>query len=143
MISRLLGRRTTASQRTSPMSGFAVPADAGLFTCRVLDPVSEPVSQAEYTLSDSQGRKVVGGETDPFGGIVAMVPLGEYRLSVSADSFSPYRGSVSVIEGGKFVSMGDVTLQIAPSLPLPDPGEWEIEAAHTRIGFSARHIGLA
>ncbi|GHH82298.1 hypothetical protein GCM10018793_41770 [Streptomyces sulfonofaciens] len=143
MISRLLGRRTTAGRRNSPLSGFSVPPNAGLLTCRVLDPVSEPVRQAEYTLNDNQGRKVAGGETDPFGGIVAMVPVGDYRLSVAADSFSPYRGSVSVMEGGKAVSLGDVTLQIAPTLPLPDPGEWEIEAAHTRIGFTARHIGLA
>jgi polyisoprenoid-binding protein YceI len=49
---------------------------------------------------------------------------------------------VSVPESGKLVTLGDITLQIAPTLPMPEPGEWEIEAAHTRVGFSARHIGL-
>lgn len=142
MISRLLGRRTTANQRKNPLAGLSVPPDAGLLTCRVLDPVSEPVRQAEYTLSDGQGRKIVKGETDPFGGVAAMVPVGEYRMSVSADGFSPYRGSVAVTEGGNLVTLGDLTLQFAPTLPLPEAGEWEIEAAHTRIGFSARHIGL-
>jgi polyisoprenoid-binding protein YceI len=143
MISRLLGRRTAASQRNSPFSGLPVPPGAGMLTCRVLDPVSEPVGQAEYTVSDAQGRKVVSGETDPFGGVVAMVPVGEYRVAVSADSYSPYRGSASVTESGQLASLGDITLQMAPSLPLPAPGEWELEPAHSRIGFVARHIGLA
>ncbi|WP_037908658.1 YceI family protein [Actinacidiphila yeochonensis] len=142
MISRLLGRQAAASQRNNPLSGFSVPPDAGLVTCRVLDPVSEPVRAAEFTLSDAQGNKIVKGETDPFGGVVAMVPVGEYRMSVSADSLSPYRGNVSVTESGKLVTLGDITLQFAPTMPLPVPGEWEIETAHTRIGFSARHIGL-
>ncbi|GHJ36969.1 hypothetical protein Sm713_25780 [Streptomyces sp. TS71-3] len=139
----MLGRKSAAKRGAGPLSGLSVPPTAGVLTCRVLDPVSEPVRQAEYTLTDAQGRKVAGGETDPFGSIVAMVPLGEYRLSVSAESFSPYRGGVSLLEGGKIVSLGDVTLQIAPTLPMPEPGDWEIEAAHTRIGFTARHIGLA
>lgn len=143
MISRLLGRQTAASQKNNPLSGLSVPQGAGLFTCRVIDPVGEPVRNAEFTLSDQNGRKIVSGETDPFGTIVAMVPVGEYRLAVSAESFSPHRDSVSVAESGQFVGLGDITLQIAPSLPLPAPGEWEIEPAHSRIGFIARHIGLA
>ncbi|MGW3622629.1 YceI family protein [Streptomyces sp. NPDC000880] len=143
MISRLLGRRTASQQTGNPLTGLSVPAGAGLLTCRVLDPVNEPVGRAEFTVTDSHGRKIVSGETDPFGLVVAMVPFGEYRLAVSADSFTPYRGSVSVNDGGGPAGLGDITLQIAPSLPLPDPGEWEIEQAHTRIGFVARHIGLA
>ncbi|MEW2545213.1 YceI family protein [Streptomyces sp. NPDC047002] len=143
MISRLFGRRTAAGQKNNPLSGLSVPPGAGLLTCRVLDPVSEPVGQAEFTVSDTQGRKVVSGETDPFGGVAAMVPVGEYRVAVSAESYSPYRASASITEDSKLASLGDITLQAAPSLPLPTAGEWEIEPAHSRIGFVARHIGLA
>jgi polyisoprenoid-binding protein YceI len=142
MIS-LFGRRKAERPKNNPLSGLSVPSGAGLLTCRVLDPVSEPVGKAEFTVSDTQGRKIVSGETDPFGGVAAMVPVGEYRVAVSADSFSPYRASATVAEGGALASLGDITLQAAPSLPLPSPGEWEIEAAHSRIGFVARHIGLA
>jgi polyisoprenoid-binding protein YceI len=141
MISRLIGRRTATSNH--PLSGLTVPPGAGLVSCRVIDPVNEPIGQAEFTLSDSNGRKVLGGETDPYGMIVAMVPLGEYRLGVAAESFTSFRGNVSVTEAGHHVGLGDVLLQIAPSLPLPPPGDWEIDPAHTRIGFVARHIGLA
>ncbi|AXG77793.1 YceI family protein [Streptomyces paludis] len=143
MISRLLGRRTAAHQRNNPLAGLSVPAGAGLLTCRVLDPVNAPIPQAEFTVSDSNGRKIVSGETDPFGTLVAMVPFGDYRLAISADSFSPYRGNASVTDSGGRTGLGDITLQVAPSLPLPAPGDWEIEPAHSRIGFIARHIGLA
>jgi polyisoprenoid-binding protein YceI len=143
MISRLKGRRTAAGQWNNELSGLTVPPGAGMITCRVIDPVNEPVGQAEFTFTDSNGRKMLTGETDPYGMIVTMLPVGEYRLAVSADSFSPYRGGASVTESGQYVPLGDVMLQIAPSLPLPAPGEWEIEPAHSRIGFIARHIGLA
>lgn len=143
MISRLLGRRTAAHQKSNPLAGLTVPSGAGLLSCRVLDPVNEPVHRAEFTLSDGNGRKIVGGETDPFGTIVAVVPHGDYRLAVSAESFSSYRGDVTIGDGGQHTGLGDISLQIAPSLPLPAPGEWEIEPAHSRIGFIARHIGLA
>ncbi|MFJ1746312.1 YceI family protein [Streptomyces sp. NPDC088116] len=143
MISRLLGRRPSARDRRDPLAGLTVPDGAGLLSCRVLDPVNEPVGQAEFTVSDNNGRKIVSGETDPFGMLVAMVPFGGYRLAISAESFSPYRGNVSITDGGETAGVGDITLQVAPSLPLPTPGDWEIEPAHSRIGFIARHIGLA
>jgi polyisoprenoid-binding protein YceI len=132
----------TATRSPNLLSGLSVPPGAGLLTCRVLDPVNEPIRQAKFTVSDLAGRKVLTGETDPFGMVAAMVPVGEYRLAVSADSFSPFRGNVAVTDTGHS-RLGDITLQIAPSLPLPEAGEWEIDPAHSRIGFVARHIGLA
>jgi polyisoprenoid-binding protein YceI len=141
MISRLLGRRTAANM--SSLSGLTVPPGAGVLICRIIDPVNEPVGQAEFAVSDANGRKVVTGETDPFGMIVTMLPVGEYRIAVSAGSFSPFRGGAAITAEGEYTDLGDVMLQIAPSLPLPSPGEWEIEPAHSRIGFIARHIGLA
>ncbi|MDI3405632.1 YceI family protein [Streptomyces sp. B-S-A6] len=137
-----MGRQTGVNQGKDPLSGFPLPPNAGLLTFRVLDPFGEPVREAQYTLSDSRGRKVVKGETDPFGWVVVLVPLGEYRMAISSNGFTPYRGDASVRQGGTLVPLGDITLHAAPTLPLPEPGEWEIEAAHTRIGFSARHIGL-
>ncbi|MDQ8706170.1 YceI family protein [Streptomyces sp. LHD-70] len=137
-----MGRQTTANHGKGPLSGIAVPPHAGLLTFRVLDPLGEPLGEAKYTLSDSGGRKVVKGETDPFGWVIAVVPLGDYRLSISSDGYTPYRGDASVHGGGTPTALGDISLHPAPNLPLPEPGEWEVEAAHTRIGFSARHIGL-
>jgi polyisoprenoid-binding protein YceI len=29
------------------------------------------------------------------------------------------------------------------SAPLPEPGDWAVDASHTEVGFSVRHLGLA
>ncbi|ANH91473.1 hypothetical protein A8713_10035 [Streptomyces sp. SAT1] len=113
-----------------------------MLSCRVLDPVSQPVPQAEFAVMDSAGRKVVGGGTDPFGSFVAAVPAGEYRLAVSAEGYAPYRAAATVTESS-LTSLGDVTLQVAQPPELPAPGDWDIEPTHSSIGFTARHIGLA
>ncbi|WHM33033.1 YceI family protein [Streptomyces sp. BPPL-273] len=142
MIGRLLGSRTKRMQRTGPLAAVRTPPDAGVLSCRVLDPVHEPVPNAEFTVTDTMGRKVVAGGTDPFGSFVSAVPAGEYRLAVSAEGYTPYRASVTVAADA-LASLGDVTLQVAQPPELPTPGDWEVEPAHSSIAFTARHIGLA
>lgn len=142
MFRRWFGGRATGAAQAGPLANVSVPPTAGVLSCRVLDPGGEPVRRAEFVLSDSSGRKVVAGETDPFGLIVATVPAGEYRLAVTADGLTPLHRNATVAESAH-AGLGDVTLQIATPPPLPDPGEWEIEPTHSQIGFTARHIGLA
>jgi polyisoprenoid-binding protein YceI len=108
----------------------------------VVDPVNEPVPGAEVTVSDAMGRRVVTGGTDPYGLFLAMVPAGEYRLAVAAEGYAPYRATALVGENS-LASLGDVTLQVAQPPEPPAPGDWDIDPAHSSIGFTARHIGLA
>ncbi|MGW2724011.1 YceI family protein [Streptomyces sp. NPDC001492] len=142
MFGRWLGNRTNRVQRTSPLAAVQTPPSAGVLSCRVLDPVNEPVTHAEFAVSDAMGRKVVAGETDPYGSFVTTVPAGEYRLAVSAEGYTPYRAGATVTEN-TLASLGDVTLQVARPPELPSAGDWEIEPTHSSIGFTARHIGLA
>ncbi|MFI2640090.1 YceI family protein [Streptomyces sp. NPDC018610] len=142
MIGRLLGSRAKRVQRTSPLAAVRTPPSAGVLSCRVLDPVGQPVPQAEFTVTDAAGRKVIGGGTDPFGSFVVTVPEGEYRLAVSAEGYAPYRAAATVAPDS-LTSLGDVTLRVARPPQLPAPGDWEIDPTHSSIGFSARHIGLA
>ncbi|MDN0201007.1 YceI family protein [Streptomyces sp. S.PNR 29] len=142
MIGRWLGNRANRVQRASALAAVPTPPSAGVLSCRVLDPVSEPVTHAEFAVSDAMGRKVVGGGADPFGSFVATVPAGEYRLAVSAEGYTPYRAKAVVTENA-LASLGDVTLQVAQPPELPPPGDWEVEPAHSSIAFTARHIGLA
>jgi polyisoprenoid-binding protein YceI len=143
MFGRWLGKRqTTGAVQGNALAGLEMPRTAGLLSCRVLDPVNEIVPQAEFVVTDGSGRKVFGGETDPFGNVLAAVPAGEYRLAVTAEGFTPFHASATVVESGH-ASLGDVTLQLATPPQLPTPGEWEIEPMHSQIGFTARHIGLA
>lgn len=141
MFGRWLENRTNRAQRTGPLAAVPTPPDAGVLSCRVLDPVSEPV-HAEFAVSDAMGRSVVSGNTDPYGTFVATVPAGEYRLAVSAEGYAPYRAT-AVVGENTLASLGDVTLQVAQLPELPTPGEWEIEPTHSSIAFTARHIGLA
>ncbi|MFJ9749736.1 YceI family protein [Streptomyces chartreusis] len=142
MIGRRRGSRTNPEQRTSPLAALETPPSAGVLSCRVLDPVNEPVRHAEFVVSDTMGRTVMSGGLDPFGSFVITVPAGEYRLAVAAEGYTPYRTTTAVVEG-TLASLGDVTLQVAQPPELPGPGDWEVEPAHTSIGFTARHIGLA
>lgn len=76
MIGRWLGNRTNRVQRASPLAAVQTPASAGVLSCRVLDPVNEPVAHAEFAVSDATGRKVVSGGTDPYGSFMTTVPAG-------------------------------------------------------------------
>ncbi|MFD3818306.1 YceI family protein [Streptomyces rubiginosohelvolus] len=142
MFGRWLGIRGQAGGRGGALAGVQVPRTAGVLSCRVLDPVNEPVQQAEFVMTDSVGRKVTAGETDPFGSLLVTVPAGDYRLAVKAEGFTPFHGAATVTEGAH-ATLGDVTLQVAQPSQLPDPGDWDIEPNHSQIGFTARHIGLA
>ncbi|MFJ8155984.1 YceI family protein [Streptomyces sp. NPDC094468] len=142
MFGGLRGNRTKRVQRTGPLAAVQTPPDAGVLSCRVLDPVDEPVTNAEFTVTDTLGRTVVGGGVDPYGSFVTAVPAGEYRVAVSAEGFMPYRAVTQVAENS-LASLGDVTLQVARPPELPAPGDWEIEPTHSSIAFTARHIGLA
>jgi polyisoprenoid-binding protein YceI len=113
-----------------------------VLSCRVLDPVNEPVTHAEFAVTDAMGRKVVSGGADPYGSFLTTVPAGEYRMAVSAEGYTPYRATAMVAEDS-LASLGDVTLQMARPPELPARGDWEIEPAHSSIAFTARHIGLA
>ncbi|MEU5080076.1 MULTISPECIES: YceI family protein [Streptomyces] len=142
MFGRLLGNRGSRVQRSNPLAGVRTPPHAGVLSCRVVDPVNEPVAGAELTVTDAMGRRVVTGGTDPYGLFLAMVPAGEYRLAVAAEGYAPYRATALVAENS-LASLGDVTLQVAQPPEPPAPGDWDIEPAHSSIGFTARHIGLA
>ncbi|MFI7007426.1 YceI family protein [Streptomyces sp. NPDC050145] len=142
MFGRWLGNRTNRVQRANPLAEMAVPPSAGMLSCRVLDPVNEPIRTAELVVNDAMGRQVVTGGTDPFGSFMATVPAGDYRLAVTADGYTPFHGNASVGESGH-ASVGDVMLQVAQPPQLPDAGDWEIEPMHSSIAFTARHIGLA
>ncbi|MGW0854147.1 YceI family protein [Streptomyces sp. NPDC002690] len=124
------------------LAGVTVPQSAGMISCRVLDPVDQPVLEAEFVVTDTSGRRVFGGDTDPYGRILAAVPAGEYRLGVTSEGFTPFHGPVVVTENGH-ANLGDIRLQLAQPPQLPTPGDWEIEPTHSQIGFVARHIGMA
>ncbi|MGC5568548.1 YceI family protein [Streptomyces sp. FR-108] len=141
MVGSWLGNRTNRAQ-AGGLGPVPLPEGAGVLGCRVLDPANQPVPDAEFLVTDAAGRRVVGGELDPFGSFLVTVPAGEYRLAVSAEGHAPYRANVTV-PANEVAALGDVRLNPAQPPALPAPGDWEIEPTHSSIGFTARHIGMA
>jgi polyisoprenoid-binding protein YceI len=135
-------RRDGTQIQQAGFAGLRVPQSAGLLSVRVLDPVNEPLAKAELRVSDAAGRKVVSGETDPYGTFVAVVPPGSYKIAIGHEGFTPFRGDAEVAQGGH-TALGDLPLAPAELPTLPPPGDWEIDPAHSTIGFPARHIGMA
>ncbi|MGG8407010.1 YceI family protein [Streptomyces sp. 12297] len=140
MFGRRRGNETAGSSDAAHLTG--VPPEAGVLSCRVIDQYHQPVRQARFEVTDPIGRRIVSGETDPYGGFLAAVPEGEYRLAVTAEGYAPYHAATLVAAGGR-PGPGDIMVEAVEPPVLPRPGHWEIEPTHSAIGFSARHIGLA
>ncbi|MCB5178179.1 YceI family protein [Streptomyces antimicrobicus] len=142
MFGRRRGLDTAGNSSPGSAATLTLPPTAKLLSCRVLDTVHQPVRQARFEVTDPIGRRVVGGETDPYGGFTAAVPEGEYRLTVIAEGYAPFHGATLV---GGSAQPGTAEIVLDPVEPplLPQPGHWEIDPAHSTIAFTARHIGLA
>ncbi|MEU6440043.1 YceI family protein [Streptomyces sp. NPDC047046] len=134
--------RVSGGRGRTALAEAVLPDGAGLFSCRVLDPVGEPLAGAECSLTDGRGRKVATAAADPFGSFVVSVAEGEYRLAVGSEGYTPHRGDV-LVRDGEHTDLGALTLQAAAPPALPSPGDWEIDPTHSSIAFTARHIGLA
>ncbi|MCB5906340.1 YceI family protein [Streptomyces pinistramenti] len=120
----------------------SLPRGAGALDLCVNDPVGLPMAGVEISVLDSGGREVTQGRTDPNGRLTVTLPPGGYRLVVTSDGFSPVRCEAEVMAGERTVQR-PVTLELAPAVPLPAPGQWRIDPDHSAIRFAARHIGLA
>ncbi|MFF5444698.1 YceI family protein [Streptomyces sp. NPDC012888] len=142
MFGRRRGSETAGNASPSTSATLTLPPAAGLLACRVLDTVHQPVRQAEFEVTDPIGRRIVSGETDPYGGFAATVPAGEYRLSVKAEGYAPFHGTTLVGDPDRPGTAEIVLESVEPPL-LPQPGHWEIDRSHSSIAFTVRHIGFA
>ncbi|CAM5437233.1 hypothetical protein SAVIM338S_02575 [Streptomyces avidinii] len=142
MFSRRRGAESAGSASPQTSATLTLPHTAQLLSCRVLDTVHRPVRQAKFEVTDPIGRRIVSGETDPYGGITAAVPAGEYRLSVTAEGYAPFHGATLVGDPAQ-PGTGEIILDAVEPPLLPQPGHWELDPAHSSIGFAARHIGFA
>ncbi|MFE4259650.1 YceI family protein [Streptomyces sp. NPDC056883] len=142
MFSRRRGMETAGSASPQTSATLTLPHTARLLSCRVLDTVHQPVRQAKFEVTDPIGRRIVSGETDPYGGFTAAVPAGEYRLAVTAEGYAPFHGATLVGDPAQ-PGTGEIVLDSVDPPLLPQPGHWELDPGHSSIGFSARHIGFA
>ena len=85
---------------------------------------------------------MTSSSTDPFGFFTAAVPAGSYQLRATLGGYRSFTRVVEVTRGDH-VALGAVTLTADQGSLRPSPGRWVIDAAHSRVGFVARHIALS
>ncbi|WP_435867585.1 YceI family protein [Streptomyces xanthophaeus] len=142
MFGRRRGSEPGGGSSPQTTATLMLPPTARLLSCRVLDTVHQPLRQAAVEVTDPIGRRIVSGETDPYGGFTAAVPEGEYRLSVTAEGYAPFHGATLVGDPAQPGTAEIILEAVEPPL-LPQPGHWELDPTHSSIGFSVRHIGFA
>ncbi|GHB70569.1 hypothetical protein GCM10010377_71430 [Streptomyces viridiviolaceus] len=134
-------RHKEAAARTDLM--LPLPAGAGAVARTVLDPVDQPLSGADVTVTALDTHRVVArGTTDPYGFFLAVLPPGRYSVLIVAEGLEPHRETVEVAGGGS-TPTGQIRLQPARQLTLPPTGGWIFDPPHTAIRFIAKHVGMA
>ncbi|MGW0816374.1 YceI family protein [Streptomyces viridiviolaceus] len=134
-------RHKEAAAHTDLM--LPLPAGAGAVGRTVLDPVDQPLSGADVTVTALDTHRVVArGTTDPYGFFLAVLPPGRYSMLIVAEGLEPHRETVEVAGGGS-APTGQIRLQPARQLTLPPTGGWVFDPPHTAIRFIAKHVGMA
>lgn len=137
-LASLFRRRSRAAY--TPES--PIPTGAGAVDITVHDPVGLPMAETQVVFRTAGGQDVMTGVTDPNGQLSVTLPPGQYQLVMTCDGFQPLRVNAEV-QVGQRTPVRPLVMELAPATPLPAPGQWEIDPAHTSIRFVARHIGLA
>ncbi len=130
MFGRRRGMESAGNSSPHTSATLTLPPTARLLSCRVLDTVHQPVRQATFEVTDPIGRRIVSGETDPYGGFTAAVPEGEYRLSVTAEGYAPFHG-VTLVEDPAQPGTAEIILDAVEPPLLPQPGHWELCLLYT------------
>jgi polyisoprenoid-binding protein YceI len=105
----------------------------------VSTPDGWPLPGAAVTVVGAGGRQLgrgIAGEDGRF--TVPVTASGPATVVVSAPGVDPIARTVTAP-----ADLGVVTLGSARREALPDPGEWEIDPAHSIIRARARHLGLS
>lgn len=98
-----------------------------------------PLAGAAVTIVGAGGGQLGRGVAGADGRFtIAVTSSGPATVVVSAPGVDPIARTVTVP-----ADLGVVTLGSARREALPDPGEWEIDAAHSIIRARARHLGLS
>lgn len=121
-----------------------IPSSGGLVSCELRNAEGRPLPGAavEIVEAGELRRTITTSTTDPFGFFTAAVPAGSYRLRAGIGGYRPLTTTVEVVRGGH-TALGAVTLPADQGSVRPPPGRWVIDAAHSRVGFVARHIALS
>lgn len=133
---------TRRRARSTPHIPSPLAEGAGALDLTVRDPVGLPLPGAQVAVKDAQGRALLSGQTDPYGQFTTTLRPADYQLVITAEGYQPVRTQAHVAPGAR-TPLPTLTLEVAPTPPMPTPGAWQIDPMHSAVRFISRHIGLA
>ncbi|WP_172624495.1 YceI family protein [Streptomyces griseofuscus] len=139
----LRNRRSRGASGAGSSISVPLPPGAGAFGFEVLDPMGQPMSGAEVTVTALDSHRVATrGTTDPHGYFIATLPPGPYSVMIVAEGLSPAREKLDIAAGAALPTVR-IALQPARQIELPTAGIWLFDPPHTAIRFIAKHVGMA
>ena len=110
---------------------------------RVTAASGTPCGDAVLTLISMTGEQIARAEADAEGVVqVDKAELGTYTMVVTAPGYSP-QAKVAVVTSTGVAKPMVVTLSRAGAAPVPAAGSWTIDASHSTIEISVRHLGIS
>lgn len=104
---------------------------------------SVPVESAVVTVMSQTGEQCAIAHSDAEGRVnVADLEPGMYTVVATAPGYQP-AARVAVGSGAGATSLGEISLVRDGAAPIPSAGRWEIDAGHSEIEISVRHLGIA
>jgi polyisoprenoid-binding protein YceI len=120
-----------------------VSAAPGGVTARVRSKDGWAVRGAVLTVTDLTGQQVARADGDDGGlAVTGPLPPGTYTAIVIAPGYQPVARTV-VAAADSAAMLGTITLDRTGDVPLPPPGRWTIDPAHSSVTVTARHMGMA
>ncbi|NLU81592.1 hypothetical protein HCA44_02215 [Rhodococcus sp. HNM0569] len=113
-------------------------------TARIRSSDGWAVGDAVLTVTSLTGQQLSRVTADPDGTVAVpdAIPAGTHTAIVTAAGFAPLARVAIVPEGGT-AALGDVELEREGGAPVPPAGTWAIDPAHSSIGMTVRHLGIA
>jgi polyisoprenoid-binding protein YceI len=115
----------------------------GTVTARVRGSGGWAVRGAVLIVTDLTGQQAARADGDEDGLVTSgQLPAGTYTAVVTAPGYQPVARTAVVTASGP-VALGTLTLASAGDVPLPPPGRWTIDPAHSAVTVTARHMAVA
>ncbi|HWG02287.1 MAG TPA: YceI family protein [Trebonia sp.] len=115
----------------------------GILSARVRASGGWAVRGAVLIVTDPLGQQSARADGDEDGVVTSQeLPPGTYTAVVTAPGYQPVARTAVVTASGA-ASLGTLTLARAANVPLPAPGRWTIDPAHSSVRITARHMGVA
>ncbi|MFW0793722.1 YceI family protein [Gordonia sp. CPCC 205515] len=116
---------------------------SGTITARVTTSGGRALDGAVTTVMSQTGEQCAVVRADVEGTVtVGELPSGTYTVVTTSEGYQP-SARVAVLTGAGSIGLGEITLSRAGGAPVPTPGRWEIDAGHSAIEISVRHLGIA